>query len=139
MPLPLIPLFIGSLIIGGGAAAHRHLKKRAFTPQRRQIYETAMQSCKEPDKLRALAATFREQGLTAQAVMLEKRAALRETPRELAAQRKLVFNAALSSKDPKAVLRVAEAHEKVGAMGAAQRLRDYAQTLLVPTPENQGG
>lgn len=135
MPLPLIPLFIGSLLVGGGAAAHRHIKRRAFTPQRKQIYETAMQSCRDPVKLRQLAESFRSQGLTAQAKMLEKRAALREVPKDMAEARKVVFKAALQSKDPAAVLKVAQAHEQVGALGAAQRLRDYAQTLLVG-PEN---
>lgn len=135
--LPLIPLFIGSLVIGGAAAGHREYKKRQFTPARKMAYESAMQSCRDPQKLRALAATFRDQGLKPQAEMLEKRAALRETPKEIAQARKLVFQAALNSKDPAAVLKVAEAHEKVGALGAAQKLRDYAQTLLVGD-ENQG-
>jgi hypothetical protein len=121
------------LLIGGAGSyfGHKWWKtKQAWTPERKQIFEAAMNADppKSPDELRGLAEAFRKEGLTAQATLLEKRAALREAPADLKAKRKAVFTKAMQSNDPKAIRAVADAHEQVGAVGAAEMLRLQADT-----------
>ena len=136
MPLPLIPLAVMAL---GGLAFHQTVKrekqgpgKGVVTAQRQNIFETAMRDIEDPAKLRQLAATFREQGLPAQADMLEKRAKLRELPEPVKKARRDAFRKAIKSTDPNAVRNVANAFEKQGAMGAAESLRQYAASLPIP-------
>jgi len=129
MALPLIPILI--MMLGGGAVvgAKKHIDKKKLTPQRKMIYETAMKSVKEPEKLRELASAFREVGLNNHASMLEKRAKLRALPPDVKAARKAAFQTAMTSTDPKKVIELANAFEKEGATGASEALREYAKTL----------
>jgi len=123
----IIPVIAVSLASYFGLKAYK--KKKAFTPERRSIYETAMNSPMDPQKLRDLAAAFEKEGLSAQALMLQKRAALREAPESVKAQRRTVFKQAMSSTNPVGIQAVAKAHEELGATGAAQALYLQAETL----------
>ena len=125
--IPLIPLLL--LSTGGWYGYKYHQKRKAFTPERRAIYERAMNSAMPPEQLQTLAAAFEKEGLTAQALLLRKRAALRSAPPEVKAQRKAIFVQAMNSQNPDAILQVAQAHEDIGAVGAAQDLRFQAETL----------
>lgn len=129
--LPLLP--IGILMLSGGAliAANKRdaATKSEMTPARQHLFETALNEVKEPEKLRALAKAFRDQGLTVPADLLEKRAKLRELPPNIKAERRDVFRKGMSSKDPNAVRRLAEAFDREGATGAANALRKYADQL----------
>jgi len=125
--LPLIPLLIAST---AGYFGHKEYKRyKAFTPERKALYERAMNSPTDPNDLRKLAAAFDAQGLNKQADKLRKRAMLREAPDAVKAARQAVFKKAMNSNDPAAIDAVAAAHEKVGAEGAAQALRIQAETL----------
>lgn len=105
-------------------------KKGEMTPQRQQIYDQAMVSLADPAKLRELAASFQKEGLKYEAGMLNKRAALRELPQEVKEERRKVLQDALKSENKEGIANVANAFEKEGALGAAQRLREYLAGLM---------
>jgi hypothetical protein len=128
----LIPLLLLGLVGGAAYAAKRHDKipaKGVLTPERQVIFETALNDVKEPEKLRALAQCFTEQGLVNEGRILEKRAKLRELAPEIKEARRDAYRAGMESKDPVAVDNLASAFEKEGAVGAAQNLREYAAAL----------
>jgi len=134
MPLPLLPIAIAALAAGAYTAKSKR-EKAAVSPQtmaeRAVIYETALNHCKDSDKLRQMATVFRDQGHVAEADMLIKRALLREAPPEVQAARKEAFKKGLSSTDPAAVRALANAFDGQGATGAAGELREHARALEV--------
>lgn len=134
MPLPLLPLAIATLAAGAFAANSKKESpsKGVVTPERALIFEAALNELKEPEKLRKLAKVFRDEGLPAQADLLEKRAKLRELPEETKKMRKEVFRKGMSSQDPVAVKKLADVFESEGATGAAFALREYASSLTPP-------
>lgn len=126
---PLIPIV--SVAALGGAAWWRS-KRKAFgkmTPERKKIFEQAMKSIGDPVKLRTLAKGFDSAGLRAEGDELRKRAALRDAPDKLKEERTNAFKKALSVTDPAKVKVVADAFQKIGAYGAAQKLRNYMKDL----------
>lgn len=127
----MIPLLPAAIIALAGTAFLMSRKKTgaALTPEREMLFTKAVNTEKDPVKLRALAGQFRSDGLNAQADFLEKRAKLRELPDEVKAQRKAVFKQAMSSTNKEAVLKLADAYEKEAATGAAEALRKYAKGL----------
>lgn len=137
MPLPLLPLVVGSLV---AAAYHKSFRtgtgpaKGVLTPERQMIFETAIKEVKDPDKLRTLSQAFREQGLPGQADMLEKRANLRAMPEATKTARREVYRRAMKSTDGNAIRNLANAYEREGATGAAESLREYAASLPVIIP-----
>ena len=130
----VLPIVILGLVGAAGVAQSRRTKK-AVDPrtvaERQVIYETALNTCKDPAKLRALAETYRSEGLTAEADMLCKRAALQELPQEVKDARKEVYRKAMESTNVNGILALARAYDEEGATGAAQNLRKYAAGLTV--------
>lgn len=128
----LLPIGIG-LLAGGAWIAKNQRDKANSSPariaERAAIYETAINTKLDPDKLRTLAAAFRDEGLIAEATMLEKRASLSEAPPDVKAQRTAVFRQALASDDVQAVREVADAFEALGASGACAKLRAHADGI----------
>jgi hypothetical protein len=124
--LPLIPIAVVGL---GGLAIWKSRKHHGMTPARKKIYETALRTLKDPEKLRTLAKAFDKEGLKDEAIMLRKRALLREMPPDIRAKRQEVFSRAMASKNPAKVENVAQAFHKEGAVGAAANLRKYAAGL----------
>ncbi len=100
-----------------------------LTPDRELIYNRAINNLQDPEKLRKLAAGFKEQGLKPQAEMLEKRAALRDLPRDLKKERRAVFKKLMLSEDPKKILEAAAVFDDQGATGSALALRERAAHL----------
>ena len=142
MALPLLPLAIATLV-GGAFYASKPKEspgKGVVTPERALIFETALNEMKDADKLRKLAKVFRDEGLPAQAELLEKRAKLRELPPEVKEARRAAYKKGMASQDPVAVRSLADTFDKEGATGAAASLRKYADSLKTPvktenTPE----
>lgn len=139
MPLPLLPIAVTVLV---GVAYHqktKHDKKTVgigeLTPQRQEMYENAMVSQSDPEKLRTLSKAFRAQGLPTHADMLEKRAKLREMPPALKAQRKVTFQKALQCQDANKVFAVANLYEREGCTGSAAALREHAAKLRAIEPD----
>lgn len=136
MPLPLLPIVVVCL---GAAAYHKTTSKKGpgkgvLTPERQHYFETAIKDLKDPEKLRNLAKTFREQGLPMHADMLEKRANLRAIPEAKKKERRAIFKRAMKSTDINAIRNLANAYEREGCTGAAKELRDYAASLPVVAP-----
>ena len=127
MPFPLLP---ATVAVAAALAAWRYKRKRGLTPERRVIYESALKLVKDPAELRQLAKTFADEGLKAEADMLNKRAALRELPDSVKAARRQAFKDGMASKNPAAINKLADAFEKQGAVGAAANLRKYAAGLV---------
>lgn len=133
----LLPVVIAALA-GTAYVVATKPKPGAMTPERQVILDTALNSTSDPDKLRALAKVFREEGLPAQADLLEKRAKLRELPSDVKEARKAAFRAGMASKNPVAVRALADEFEREGATGAAAALRTYAFTLDNPKAAGLG-
>jgi hypothetical protein len=131
MPLPLIaPLLPYLAAAGAGIVGWKLWERRPkMTPQRTAIYNEAMHSLKDPEKLSSLAAVFEGEGLSKQADMLRKRAQLRSAPDELKQARRRAFKNAMRSTDAAYVERIAKAHADEGATGAAERLYTRAKAL----------
>lgn len=146
--IPLVPLAIGTLtglVIwkkasedsigaepGGGALFGTHGASGAgpsLSPDRQAVYETALNHVQDPAKLRKLSEAFSKEGFHEHAVMLAKRAKLREMPKELRKARRAAYKATLRSKDKEGVLRVAKAYHQEGASGSALALYKYADGL----------
>ncbi len=130
----LLPIAILSLVGAAGVVQAKRSKKITdprILAERKVIYETALNTVKDPAKLRAMADAYRKEGMTAEANMLLKRAALQELPQETKDARRDVFRKAMASTDPQKILQVAEAFESQGATGAAENLRTYAAGLTV--------
>lgn len=123
--LPMLPVLLAT-----GIGAALFLKKpKGMTPARQQVYQSALDGERDPNKLRALAASFRAEGLNDEATMLEKRARLRELPDSIKEARREAFKMAMNSKDKAGVLNMARAYRTEGATGAAEKLEEYAQGL----------
>ena len=142
----LIPLAILGLVGTAGIAQHKR-SKAATDPrvlaERMVIYRTAIgaddpdTALKDPAKLRTLAASFRKEGMAAEADMLEKRAALQERPAEVKEAHKEAFRQGMACTDPAKVCQLADAFDSLGATGAADNLRKYASGLTAATEEKR--
>jgi hypothetical protein len=124
----LFPLL---LLATGGWFGHKAYKRyTALTPAREEAFRMAMNAENaDPARLRALAAAFEKVGLDKQAKLLRQRAALKEAPPEVKAKRQALFQSALNSKDPDAILKIAAVFEENGATGAAENLRMHAESV----------
>ena len=127
------------IVVAGliGVAAMKSEKKTGMTPERKIVLEQALRELKDPVGLRKLADSFRVQGLTAEADLLEKRAKLRELPQHVKDARRAVFRKAMTAKNPEAVETVANAFMAEGATNAAYKLFEYAKGLrMQPKPDD---
>ncbi len=106
-----------------------------LTPDRELIYNRAMNNLQDPVKLRKLAEGFKSQGLKPQADMLEKRAGLRELPRDVKNERRAVFKKLMQSEDIKKILEAAQVFEEQSATGSALHLRERAASLQAKLTE----
>ena len=131
MPIPLIPIAVVTL---AGGAWYKARKRKMMTPERKVIYETALNTMTDPNQLRALAAEFEKQGLKAEGEMLRKRAALKELPEDVKQGRKEAYQAGLKSDDPVKVEGLAAKFAETGSTGAAASLRSYAAGLKAANP-----
>ena len=130
----LVELTVGSLALAAYIAnKHRNKKYENIPPHiaatREVVFDTAINGVRDPKVLRELANAFRAQKMDVQADMLDQRAELATQPVEQKLARREVYRKALESKDPAAINLVADAFEKVGAMGAANTLRIVASGL----------
>jgi hypothetical protein len=126
----MIPLLPAAIIALAGTAFFLTRKKAgALTPEREMLFNKAVNTEKDPQRLRALAAQFRSDGLNVQAEFLEKRAKLRELPDSVKAARKAAFKQAMGSTNKEAILKLADAYEREAATGAAEALRKYVKGL----------
>ena len=132
MPIPLIPIVVGSL--AATAAWKVHKRSNAMTPERQKLFDAAIQSLPDPEKLRKLAEAFQAEGLSKQADLLRKRAALRELPKETQEARKQVFIKTMSITDPEKVEQAATVFHGEGCIGAAAVLNLYAEGLRSTDP-----
>lgn len=124
-----VPILIGGLVL---VAAFRGDTKPKFemTAQRRVIFDTLMKECRDPNRLREVAQAFRTcGGDDPWAILLEKRAALRERPKEIRDAHREVFRKALICKDADSVDIVAKSFEQMGATGCAAQLYAVAKGL----------
>ncbi len=120
---------VGAVLGGGLAHVAPQSTKGTMTPKRKLLYENALATMKEPEKLRALADEYEKEGLKAQAEMLRKRAALRELPQEIKDKRRDAYRRAMSSDLPDEIDKVAAAFEEAGAIDAAKALHDHASAV----------
>lgn len=130
MPIPLIPVGVVSLIGIAAYRVHQKKKRAVLTPQRKQIFETAMNTSLAPEKYEELARSFDGEGLSTEAELLRKRAKLAAAPPEIKEARRAAYKKAFESTNKSAIMQLAEAFQKEGAIGAARSLRKYASDLI---------
>lgn len=124
-------LLEGSIVALVGLAWWRAGAKKApvLTSERKDIFDAAMNDLHDAGKLRDLASSFHEQGLTSEANALRARANLEEVPEPLKKARRAAYRKAMTSHDPVAVADLAKEFERIGALGAARDLRTYSRGL----------
>ena len=99
------------------------------TPERQAVYNVAMNSVPDPEKLKNLAAAFKKVQLPDMADALYQRALLRALPPGVKQQRREVFRKAMKSTNVSAIRGVAAALHGEGCTGAAAALTRYANGL----------
>lgn len=109
---------------------YRRPRRVGMTGKRRQIYESALVTLKQPEKLRALAAAFEGEGLIAEADLLKKRAAIKELPKSKREERRAIFRKAIQSSNIPAIRAVADEFRAAGCTGAAANLYQHADSLV---------
>ena len=127
-----LPIAVLSMVGAAGVAQTVRSKRKSSAQtaaERKVIYETALNSVKDSEKLRKLAAVFRKEGLPAEADMLEKRAALQDLPADVKQARRDAFRKGMTSTDVPKIMALADAFHAEGATGAAENLRKYAAGL----------
>lgn len=117
------------LLVGGGVAHASNDGKGVMTPKRQLIYTRALESVKAPADLKKLADAFAGEGLETEAMMLRRRAALRELPQETKEKRRAFFRKGMSSDNPDVIDQVASAFEGEGALDAAKALKDHSEAV----------
>lgn len=127
MPIPFIPIIVIGLI---GKAVHTRFKKdKPLSVEQQNIYDSAMATLMEPEKLRALGATFKAQGFPKHGQMLINRAELRGLdPKVYKARRKAIAKA-MNSTNIVAIRELAAEYEKLGGTGTADMLRKRANQV----------
>jgi hypothetical protein len=110
--------------------AYRRPRRVGMTGKRMQIYQSALVTLKQPEKLRALAAAFESEGLLAEAELLKKRAAIRELPKSKREERRNIFRRAIQSSNIAAIRAVADEFRAAGCTGAAANLYQHADSLI---------
>ena len=127
----LLPIAIVTTVIYAVRKASKRKSTAGMTATRMRIYQSALVTLKDPEKLRRLAQVFEDEGCVAEARVLRQRAALRDLPKETKIQRRLVFSRAIRSSNVDAVRKVAAAFAGEGAVGAAANLRRHAESLVL--------
>lgn len=123
------------LTIGVGGLLWLAFRKQAntqfgvLTPEREEIYNTALEFLHDPMRLEKLAAEFQREGLKVQAAMLKKRAEWRARNPEQKAAHETIFQKAMASTNIHAILDVAKAFEQLTATAKAKQLRERAKLL----------
>ncbi len=135
LPVPLLAV-LGVTGVGGVVAYKRSKSKKKITDERKRVFEHALKTLKDPQRLRSLAATFDKEGLRLEAKELRKRANVIDAPKATKAAREAVFKKALTSKDPVAVKKTASAFHNQGYYDAAKKLRAYAAGLTAKKSPN---
>ena len=129
----LAPVVVIALV-GVAYRVSRTSQRGVLTKERKDVFEAAMKSLKDPVKLRMLAQSYTEVGFKVEASLLNKRAALRALPKEVQAARRAAFRQFMRSIDPDKVDKMAAVFEESGATGAADDLRRYARGLRLVNP-----
>lgn len=109
---------------------YRRPRRVGMTGKRMQIYQSALVTLKEPEKLRALAAAYEGEGLIAEADLLKKRAAIKELPKNKREERRAIFRRAIESSNIPAIRAVADEFRAAGCTGAAANLYAHADSLV---------
>lgn len=127
----ILPVAAAGVGYGAYRAARNKWGKTSceMTPERRRVYEQALEKLKDPVKLRMLADEFEKAGCRKEADHLRKRAALGEqTPEQTLAARKL-YRDALKTKDATKALAAAAYFKKIAADGAARHIEARVRAL----------
>jgi hypothetical protein len=130
MPLPLVPIAILALT---GGAWYQVRNKGKLTPERKAVFDAAMNTLRDSAKLRDLAASFAKEGLPREAALLNKRANIRDLPPEVTKARNEAFKKGMKSTNFMVVMQLAEMFQNEGAIGAAENLRMHAEMLMTTT------
>lgn len=131
----ILPVIVIGTIATTAWQVHKRRKRSELTPEKKRIFEAAMNSEATPEQFETLAKAFDADGLTYEAGMLRKRAALSSAPPEVKKARREAYRKALESTNKAGVLNLADAFAQQGAVGAAKSLRSYAAGLI---PNMQG-
>jgi transposase len=125
----LLEVAFGAALI---AAWRRAASRGKFTPERRAIYEGALQGCqgeRGAEILRELATNFEKEGLKLPAKLMRKRADWITAPPEEWEKRRAAVKNCLQSDNIEMIERVAAAFEAETATGQARQLRRHIEAV----------
>lgn len=134
-----IPLIFGGTLAAAAYVATRKPPTNApMKPEEEVIFQTALEKVQDPAKLRQLAAAFDMAGQHAAAEELRIRAALRELPPEIKAERREAFKKGMHSDNVPAILALAQAFDVEGHTGAADELERHAKEVATAKEKAAG-
>ena len=122
------------LALAGGAWAAQRKRSAAKPPEitakHKYIYESLINGSYSAKQYREASETFAKMGYSAESLMLEKRAQLKETPKEVKDARRAKFAEAMEKwHNVENIRGLAEKFDEIGATGAANELRKRADEI----------
>jgi len=120
---------VGTLVVLAVRKVTNPSNGKGMTPQKRELYEGALDSLNDPASLRDLAKTLEKEGCKPEAFVLSKLAEYLELPEEQKAKHRELFKLAMASQDHDKVVHCAKLFEGMGAIHAARDLWRYSDTL----------
>jgi len=131
MPIGIVTLAVVAAIKSG--------KRPGLTPDRKRIFVTYLNECRDADALSAMADTMEKEGCKAEALTLRKIAARCSLSKEEKDQRRRIFRQAMALTDPDVVEEFGRAYEEEFCLRAARALYERARGLRsapVPTADD---
>jgi hypothetical protein len=131
---------IGALL--GGAVAHTSgvsAQRGELTPKRKLIFQRAMETIKDPKDLVKIADAFAAEGLKDEALALRKRAKLRGLSKEERDKRSYAYKKAMSSDNPEAIDKLADAFLHDSSFTAARNLKEHANAVRAAQAAGKSG
>ncbi len=108
-----------------------------MTPERENIFRSAMEYCKEPSRLRNLSNLFMQHGLKAESYWLSKRADWYDRPEDIRTQHQDIVDRAMKSENIQVILEIADRFEEMTAMVLATKLRKHAYEVQQAMTQKQ--
>jgi len=128
--IPMDPMTLGiGLLIWQSFRRQSNSEYGVMTPGREEVYRNAMEKLTNPQKLIKIAGIFERYGLAPQANVLKIRAKWHARPQNVRDQHREIFDKAMASTNPIAILKVANVFERMTATVLAAKLRARVDEL----------
>ena len=113
-------------------------KKKELSPKHEMALKAALNDKLTPTQFRTLADAFEKEGYKAESQLLRNRADMGEASPDKKEAWGQAFRAAMASESAEGVLKMADAFDAQGGVGAARSLREYAKGLQTAQAAGSG-